>query len=176
MSKDLLKTTSKFLSFVLRHRPDSIGLTLDDNGWAEIEVLIAKASIPLNHALIAEVVASSDKKRFALSEDGLWIRANQGHSVQVDLQLASQIPPEILFHGTAEGSVAAIHRLGLLKGSRQHVHLSPDPETARRVGQRHGRPTVLRVNSAQMHAAGHQFLLSENGVWLCDHVPPAYLE
>lgn len=175
MTKDILKTTSKYLSFILRHQPESIGLTLDENGWAEIDALIAKAAIELTPALIEEVVSSNDKKRFALSEDGVRVRANQGHSVKVDLQLAPQVPPAVLFHGTASQTLEAIRSQGLLKGSRQHVHLSKDPDTARRVGQRHGKPVVLRVSSGEMHAAGKAFYLSENGVWLCEHVSPSYL-
>ncbi|MGR3622440.1 RNA 2'-phosphotransferase [Pseudophaeobacter sp.] len=176
MTKDILKTSSKYLSFILRHAPESIGLELDENGWADLAALVEKAEIDLNPQLICEIVKTSDKQRFALSADGLRIRGNQGHSIAVDLQLASLKPPQVLFHGTAAASLESIRLHGLVKGKRQHVHLSKDPDTARKVGARHGRPEVLRVNSGQMYAAGHLFCLSQNGVWLCAHVPACYLQ
>jgi putative RNA 2'-phosphotransferase len=173
-----LVKVSKFLSLVLRHRPEAIGLTLDAQGWAEVDALIARAAArgqPLTRELIGRVVAENDKQRFALSDDGTRIRANQGHSVAVDLALEPQEPPEILYHGTAARNLDAIEREGLRRGQRQHVHLSADPATARNVGQRHGEPVVLRVAAGALWRAGRPFFRSANGVWLTEAVPPAYL-
>ena len=130
---------------------------------------------PISRWQLEEVVATNDKKRFSFSADGLRIRANQGHSVEVDLKLEPREPPELLFHGTVARFLDSIRRQGLARGSRQHVHLSPDEETARRVGQRRGRPAILVVEAGRMHRDGHPFYLSENGVWLTDAVPPEYL-
>ena len=178
MDKQLVQT-SKFLSFVLRHRPEEIGLELDENGWADVEELIAAArrhGRELSRPLIEEVVAKNDKKRFTLSPEGKRIRAAQGHSHPVDLGLPSVEPPEILYHGTATRFVDSILRDGLSPGQRQHVHLSPDEQTATAVGRRHGKPVVLRVRAGAMHRAGHMFCLSENGVWLTDNVPIQFIE
>jgi putative RNA 2'-phosphotransferase len=178
MSSDLTKI-SKFLSYVLRHRPDEVGLTLDANGWASVEELIARAtaaSMSLSHAIIRDVVRGSDKQRFALSDDGTRIRANQGHSIAVDLALVPREPPAVLFHGTATRFVESIRRDGLRAMNRQHVHLSPDEATAITVGQRHGKPIVLRIRAAAMHAAGQAFFLSDNGVWLTGSVAPEFIE
>ncbi|MGH1415128.1 MAG: RNA 2'-phosphotransferase [Pelagimonas sp.] len=169
------KAISKFLSYVLRHDPASIGLTLDRGGWAEVQALIDRATLPLTQSDIETVVATSDKQRFALSEDGKRIRANQGHSIDVDLGLKPIAPPDRLFHGTAQTSLTAILAQGLTAQSRHHVHLSPDPDTARTVGMRHGSPVVLVIDAAAMHAAGYVFFKSQNGVWLSDHVPPTFL-
>lgn len=175
---DNLIPASKFLSLVLRHRPDLIGLSLDAAGWAEIEELIrlSRAHRPLARELIEAVVASSDKQRFAISEDGKRIRANQGHSIDVDLALEVVAPPERLYHGTAARFVEAIRREGLSRRSRHHVHLSADVDTARRVGARHGKPVVLVVRATEMAAAGHVFHRSANGVWLTDAVPVAFID
>lgn len=170
---------SKFLSLVLRHDPGMIGITLDPNGWVPVDELLsaaARAGKPITREQLDEVVATNDKKRFAFSPDGTLIRASQGHSVDVDLGLAPVEPPERLFHGTATRSVEAIRAEGLVRQSRQHVHLSPDEETALRVGQRHGKPVVLIVRAGQMHRDGHPFYQSDNGVWLTASVPPEYLE
>ncbi len=170
---------SKFLSFVLRHRPEEVGLEFDENGWADVDELIAAAGRhgrQLTRALVEEVVEKNDKKRFTLSADGKRIRAAQGHSRPVDLGLPPVEPPEILFHGTATRFLESIMRDGLSPGQRQHVHLSPDEQTATAVGRRHGKPVVLRVRSGEMHRRGHQFYLSENGVWLTDHVSPGFIE
>ncbi|MEQ8818979.1 MAG: RNA 2'-phosphotransferase [Sumerlaeia bacterium] len=170
---------SKFFSLVLRHDPAKAGLTLDANGWAQVEALLAgcgRAGLAVTREELDHVVANNPKKRFALSPDGARIRASQGHSVAVDLALAAQTPPEILFHGTADRNLASIKDRGLVRGGRQHVHLSLDEETAFKVGQRHGRPLILRVRAAEMAAAGFAFHCSENGVWLVDEVPAEYLE
>jgi len=177
MAADLVRC-SKFLSLVLRHEPEEFGLTLDKNGWAEVEELIRLANAAghgLTRPLLERVVAQNDKNRFALSDDGRRIRANQGHSVEVDLALPPAEPPELLYHGTASRSVAAIRVGGLHSGSRQHVHLSPDVPTAIKVGQRHGKPVVLIVRAKEMAAAGHQFFLSANGVWLTECVPAEFI-
>ena len=173
------KSSSKFLSLVLRHQPELIGLTLDSQGWAKVEELLEKVSAaghPLDKELLEHIVASSDKQRFAFSEDRSKIRANQGHSTQVDLGLQPVLPPEVLFHGTLEKFLPLIHKDGLLKMSRHHVHLSKDLATALQVGGRRGKPIVLRVNAQAMHAKGHEFFCSENGVWLTDLVPPQFIE
>ena len=178
MNKRLVKT-SKFLSLVLRHKPQTIGLELDDQGWASVDELIAaagKQGTKLRSELIEEVVATNDKKRFALSEDGSRIRANQGHSVKVDLGLEPVAPPEFLYHGTATRFMASIRTQGLKPSGRHHVHLSPDRETAVKVGSRRGVPVVLRVEAGRMHAEGTVFYCSDNGVWLTDRVPPEFFE
>jgi putative RNA 2'-phosphotransferase len=178
MAQDL-KNSSKFLSYVLRHAPESIGLALDANGWASVDELLAKAEgvgKRLDRAALKEIVATSDKKRFTLSEDGSRIRAAQGHSVDVALGLEPVAPPETLYHGTATRFLEAIRAEGLKAGSRQQVHLSADAATATAVGSRHGKPVVLRVAAGAMHAADHAFFRADNGVWLTDHVPPQFLE
>ena len=177
MPQDLIQV-SKFLSLALRHKPGQIGLALDGQGWADIGELIEKAGAngtALTRELIAEVVATSDKQRFAIDAAGQRIRANQGHSIGVDLGLAPKTPPAVLFHGTAEKSLAAIRAEGLKRGRRQHVHLSPDEPTAIKVGRRHGRPVVLRIAAVRMASAGHAFFLSTNGVWLTDCVPAEFI-
>ena len=171
--------TSKFLSLVLRHKPDAIGLNLDASGWADIADLIAKArqaGVILTPGKIAQIVATSAKRRFAISDDGSRIRANQGHSVPVDLGLPRIEPPEFLYHGTAQCSIAAIRANGILPMKRTLVHLSQDRTTATEVGRRHGAPVVLKVHAGQMHRDGFTFQLSENGVWLTEHVPLKYIE
>lgn len=173
---DSLVRTSKFLSLVLRHEPEKIGLQLDPQGWVPIDELLSRAAphLPLTQELLHEVVRTSDKQRFAISEDGTRIRANQGHSVPVELGLAPQVPPEQLYHGTATRFLDSIRKQGLLRGDRHHVHLSAT-ETAVKVGARHGQPVVLIVNAGDMHRAGHVFFRSDNGVWLVEHVPPSFL-
>jgi putative RNA 2'-phosphotransferase len=169
---------SKFLSKHLRHCPEELGIILEPGGWVPIADLLAGAvrvGFRFTPEELAEVVASSDKQRFAIDDTGTKIRANQGHSTEVDLQLEPAEPPAELFHGTADYKLAAILRDGLVRMTRHHVHLSPDAETATKVGQRHGRPIVLVIAAAGMRAAGHVFFRSTNGVWLVDHVPPEYL-
>jgi putative RNA 2'-phosphotransferase len=175
---DTVVKTSKFLSFVLRHGPQSIGLELDNAGWADVDELMRRASSagrPLTRDLLREVVETNDKQRFSFSDDGQRIRANHGHSIDVDLGLESVAPPDLLLHGTARTSLSSVLEKGLLKRQRQHVHLSLDVETAIKVGRRHGSPVVLRVDSGGMHSEGSSFYLSENGVWLTENVPPGYL-
>ncbi len=170
-----LKTQSKFLSLILRHNPGSIGLALDDNGWALISDILEKSDVGLRRDMIIELVETSDKQRFALSEDGQRIRANQGHSIDVDLKLTAQIPQRALYHGTAEKNVAAILSKGLLRQKRHHVHLSQDEQTALKVGVRHGKPVIFAINTALMNEDGYIFYRSENDVWLTETVPPQYL-
>ncbi|KRP92715.1 MULTISPECIES: RNA 2'-phosphotransferase [Bradyrhizobium] len=169
---------SKFLSLVLRHQPETIGLVLDSHGWASIDDLIAKANAAgtkFGRDDLLRVVAESDKKRFSLSPGTDRIRAAQGHSVSVELGLAPQEPPSILYHGTATRFVEAILSEGLKPQARQQVHLSSDEATAQRVGQRHGKPHIFKVDAGSMHAKGFKFFRAENGVWLTDHVPPEFL-
>jgi len=169
---------SKFLSKVLRHHPESIGIRLDANGWVNVEVLLEacrKHGVPLDRETLERIVRTNDKKRFSFSEDGQRIRANQGHSVSVDLNLEPVEPPAKLYHGTARHFLPSILRSGLLKGARHHVHLSGDPDTARKVGKRHGEPVILYVLAGKMHQDGYCFYRSANGVWLTDHVPVRYL-
>lgn len=170
---------SKFLSLVLRHKPEKISLLLDNNGWAEVDELLAKIDQSGRHLTLdqlTEIVENNDKKRFAFSDDQTKIRANQGHSIEVDLALNEAEPPKILYHGTAERNLPSIREKGLLKGQRHHVHLSADLETALKVGVRYGKPVVLRIKSQQMQSDGRTFFLSKNGVWLTDYVDHQYIE
>ncbi|MER7208721.1 RNA 2'-phosphotransferase [Streptosporangium sp. NPDC000239] len=167
---------SKYLAKHLRHRPERIGITLDAGGWVEVDTLLTAAAahgFPFSPAELEQVVADNDKRRYVI-EDGR-IRANQGHSVAVDLGLPVAEPPATLYHGTVARNLAAIRAEGLRPMNRHHVHLSPDRETATRVGSRRGVPVVLVVDAAAMRAAGHEFRISANGVWLTDHVPPSFL-
>ena len=178
MKKKLVKT-SKFLSYVLRHRPESVGLSMDQNGWAGMDELIAcaeKQGQTLTREQILEVVAENDKQRFRISDCGTKIRANQGHSINVDVELKAVLPPDILYHGTVAAFLESIRAKGLIPGNRLYVHLSKDEETAVKVGQRRGKPIILIVHAGRMEQDGHVFYLSENGVWLTKGVPPSYLE
>lgn len=173
MSRD-----SKFLSRVLRHEPELIDLQIDAQGWVWIDELLRrlkKAGRGLSRDHLLEIVEANDKKRFTISEDGRRIRAAQGHSIDIDLGLPAVAPPDTLYHGTAAQSLDKIFESGLNPGRRRQVHLSPEPETATGVGRRHGKPVVLRVDAAKMHADGCVFYRSDNGVWLTDSVPAAYL-
>ena len=179
MNDQSIIRTSKLLSLVLRHRPEVIGIELDPGGWANVDELIAAAQQygkPIDREKIIRAVVENDKQRFTLSDDGHRIRANQGHSVQVDLNLKTIEPPAILFHGTVAKFLDSIRQQGLIRGKRQHVHLSADEETANKVGSRRGKPVILRVASGKMCSDGHLFYLSANGVWLTDVVPATYLE
>jgi putative RNA 2'-phosphotransferase len=166
---------SRFLSLVLRHDPGKIGITLDDQGWVAVDTLLAALPFPLEREALERLVRENDKLRFALSPDGRMIRANQGHSVTVDLALTPTSPPAVLYHGTVEKFLSSILLQGLLKGERHHVHLSATEETARKVGSRRGEPVILSVAAAEMAEMGHLFYRSENGVWLTDHVPAKFL-
>jgi putative RNA 2'-phosphotransferase len=169
---------SKFMSLVLRHEPEKANLTLEPGGWVLIDDLLsgaAGAGCRFSRDELAAVVKTCDKQRFALDETGTKIRANQGHSTEVDLQLQPSEPPAELFHGTAEPNLADVLRDGLFKMARHHVHLSPDTQTATKVGSRHGKPVILVIDAAKMRADGHVFYCSANGVWLVEHVPPQYL-
>lgn len=178
MDKQITET-SKFLSFVLRHQPEAIGLRLDAEGWADINELIDRAAREgrlLTREQIATVVETSDKKRFTLSEDGQRIRAAQGHSTaQVAIRYAEKMPPVFLYHGTASRFLESINTQGLIAGSRHYVHLSADEDTARAVGLRHGKPVVITVKAREMYQRGMKFYQAENGVWLVAEVGRAFL-
>lgn len=170
---------SKFLSLVLRHQPETIGIQLDQNGWTDVSELIEKANkygVKFDSELLQHIVQTNSKKRFAFNETLDKIRASQGHSIEIELGYISQKPPEILYHGTSEKSVQSILDTGLEKRNRQHVHLSGDIETAIKVGQRHGKPFVFIVLAGQMYNDNLQFFISDNGVWLTDNVPTKYLK
>jgi putative RNA 2'-phosphotransferase len=169
---------SKYLSLVLRHNPAAAGVTLDAEGWVGVEDLLegaARHGRSFTRDELEEVVRNSDKQRFAFSLDAQRIRANQGHSITVDVGLTAETPPEILYHGTVERFLSSIMANGLDKRSRQHVHLSLDVATASRVGSRRGKPVILKIAAGSMHSAGFQFYCSANGVWLTDRVPPQYI-
>ena len=169
---------SKFISYGLRHAPEKIGLIMDSNGWVIIDDLIKSAidnGYDLNYELLEEIVENNDKKRFSMSSDGVKIRANQGHSIDVDVELAEKFPPNLLYHGTASRFIESIKNDGLMAKSRLYVHLSSDYETALKVGGRHGKPCVLNVNSQEMNRDGIKFYLSNNNVWLTKFVDKKYI-
>ncbi len=176
--KNNTRRISKKLSYLLRHNPDVFGLTLDAQGWCKVDELLKafeENGTPLTRELLEEVVATNDKKRFAFNEDSTKIRASQGHSISIDLGYTPVEPPEILYHGTAKRFLDAIFKEGLQKRSRHHVHLSPDLDTAVKVGQRHGQVVVLKVMAKAMFDQGHAFYRSQNGVWLTEEVKPEFL-
>lgn len=163
----------RFISLILRHKPDAIGIRLDQHGWAEVDKLIAginKAGKKIDMEILERIVSENNKQRYSFNEDHTKIRANQGHSVKVDVELKGAVPPDILYHGTAERFLDSIKRNGITKQSRQHVHLSADKETAVQVGKRHGKPVVLSVDTVQMRKDGYKFFISENKVWLCEDI------
>jgi len=169
---------SKFLSYVLRHEPGAVGIALDPGGWVGVDVLLnacAEHGHPLSRDQLDELVATSPKQRFALSEDGHRIRANQGHSTSVDLGYEPAEPPDVLFHGTVQRHLPSIRDKGLLRMQRHHVHLSPDEATARAVGGRRGKPVILHIDARAMREAGHVFFRTPNGVWLTDAVPSSFI-
>lgn len=174
---DLTKT-SKFLSLVLRHKPEEIGITLDQHGWADVKELIEAMDKRqrFNMAMLEEIVATDDKQRYSFNENKTKIRANQGHSIVVDVELEEKQPPQYLWHGTGEKYISSIRKDGLVPKSRLYVHLSGDVETAEKVGKRHGELQLLRVDAGKMYEDGFKFYLSKNGVWLTEHVPVKYLE
>jgi putative RNA 2'-phosphotransferase len=176
--KETIKA-SKFLSLILRHEPDRVGLKLGEAGWVCVQELLQAVNshgVPLTVDQLQHIVATSDKKRFTFSEDGLRIRANQGHSVEVDLQYPPQTPPELLYHGTAARFLESVRQHGLQKMARHDVHLSSNTQSAVQVGGRHGKPVLLTIRAGDMHRAGFVFRCSTNGVWLVDHVPPQFIE
>lgn len=170
---------SKFLSLVLRHKPEALNIQLDKNGWADLDDLLAKLQAQGKNATqsdIEELVRTNNKQRFKLDLDNRRIRANQGHSITVDLEMQAIAPPALLYHGTATKNIPSIQQTGLQKRNRQHVHLSADKATAINVGSRHGKPIILVIDAAQMHADGLHFYQSENGVWLTDAVAVQYID
>jgi putative RNA 2'-phosphotransferase len=166
-----LTKKSKFLALVLRHNPKKIGIDMDGNGWVNVQDLCAK--MPIDISDLDEIVRTDQKGRYSYSEDGLRIRANQGHSIEVKVDSQQEAePPEFLYHGTGKQSLDSIWKDGLKPMNRQHVHLSADKDTAIKVGKRHGKPAVLKIYAQQMHESGQTFWLSANGVWLVDRVDP----
>lgn len=172
------KETSKYISLILRHKPDVIGITLDEHGWANVDELIAGVSKthPINMDILEQIVAEDEKQRYSFNEDKTLIRANQGHSIPVDVELEEKEPPEILFHGTGEKYVDSINKSGLIPKSRLYVHLSSNEEIAYKVGTRHGKPVIYKVKSKEMYQDGYKFFCSVNGVWLTKAVPVRYIE
>lgn len=172
--------TSKFLSLILRHNPGAVGIELDQNGWANIDELLEKMcnhGTPIDRKSLYEIVAADNKQRYKIHEDGERIRANQGHSIAVDLQLVEAKPPDLLFHGTSTKNAEAIRNAGgIVPMSRQYVHLSSNFNTAVSVGRRHGEVIVLEVHSGRMYDDGYKFYRSENGVWLANEIPMAYID
>ena len=171
--------TSKFLSLILRHEPERFGLKLGEAGWIGVDELLRAVNqhgVPLTPDQLKHIVATSDKKRFAFSEDGLRIRASQGHSVEVDLQYEPQVPPEFLYHGTATRFLDSIRKDGLQRMERHDVHLSAETRVTLQVGERHGKPVLLIIRAGEMHQAGHVFRRSANGVWLVNQVPPEFIQ
>ena len=179
MNEKNVKRTSKFLSLVLRHQPDKIGISLDEAGWVDVETLLSAMSRHgkrISRETLDYVVRTNDKKRFAFSEDGQQIRANQGHSVDVELGYTLAEPPQTLLHGTPTGFIEAIRKGGLKKMKRHHVHLHVDVATSLAVGRRRGKPVLLKVRALEMAKQGHEFFVTPNNVWLTDHVPPEFIE
>ncbi len=173
-----LNKTSRFISLILRHRPDTIGISLDEHGWASVEELLAGISKTqyIDMEMLEKIVKTDSKQRYSFNEDKTLIRANQGHSIDVDVELPKKQPPVILYHGTGEKYVASIDEQGLIPKSRLYVHLSGDEATATIVGSRHGRPVVYEVLANQMYHDGYEFFQSVNGVWLTKAVPVQYLK
>lgn len=169
---------SKFISLILRHKPQAIGIELDEHGWANVDELLSGISktMPISLEILEEIVKTDSKQRYSFNDDKTLIRANQGHSIPVDVELSEEIPPDILWHGTGEKFAASIEAQGLIPKSRLYVHLSTDRATAKTVGSRHGRPVIFRVNAGEMSKDGFKFYLSANGVWLTKAVPVKYLE
>lgn len=175
-----LKNLSKFISLILRHKPETIGITLDEHGWADVKELIDG----INHSpgnkidmeTLEEIVRTDEKQRYSFNEDHSRIRANQGHSISVDVELEERIPPAILWHGTGEKYTASIDSQGLIPKGRLYVHLSKDPQTAEQVGRRHGKPVIYRIDCKKMSEDGYRFFLSANGIWLTKAVPPEYMQ
>jgi len=169
---------SKYISLILRHKPETIGITLNEHGWADVRELISgikKSGKYIDMEILERVVAENNKQRFCFNDDHTKIRANQGHSIDVDINLPASEPPDILYHGTASRFLDSIREKGILKQTRQYVHLSADVETAFAVGKRHGSPVVLPIDTKKMTADGYIFYISENKVWLCDNIQWKYI-
>lgn len=178
MKEEQKKRIGKYISLILRHSPETIGIKLDANGWANTKELIekcAKKGKRFSMDELEEIVATNEKKRYSFNDDKSMIRANQGHSIKIDLELTAVEPPEFLYHGTADRFYSSIQAEGIKKMSRQHVHLSKDKKTATTVGSRHGKPLILTILAGKMYADGVEFFISENGVWLTDYVDPKYI-
>ncbi len=173
-----LKSTSKFLALILRHKPETIGIQLDEHGWANVEELIAGIAKTrhFDMTMLEKIVAEDEKQRYSFSKDKSLIRANQGHSIPVDVELEEKQPPEVLYHGTGEKYVASIDSMGLIAKSRLYVHLSSDPETAYKVSQRHGKPVIYVIQSGEMFRKRFKFYRSVNNVWLTEKVPPSFMK
>ena len=175
-----MKSTSKFISLILRHKPETIGISLDEHGWADVQELIeginALGGHHLDRDLLEEIVRTDEKGRYSFNDDHTLIRANQGHSVNVDVELEEKTPPAVLYHGTGEKYVSSIDDQGLIPKSRLYVHLSSDIQTAKKVGSRHGKPVIYSIDCAGMAKDGYRFYLSANQVWLTKSVPVKYLK
>jgi len=173
-----LTQTSKFISLILRHKPEAAGITLDEHGWANVDELIegVSAKYTINMEILEEIVRTDEKQRYSFNEDKTLIRANQGHSIPVDVELPKLTPPEVLYHGTADRFEQAIDENGLIPKARLYVHLSANTDTALKVGKRHGKPVIYKVNSGKMAEQGYEFFRSVNGVWLTKRVPAEFLE
>jgi len=172
------KNISKFLSLILRHKPEELNITLDEYGWASVDEIIVKMTkrkMPISRAVLEKIVAENDKQRFTFSDDGTKIRANQGHSIKVNLELKAETPPQTLYHGTGAQNEQSILKKGILKSNRQHVHLSADKATAKKVGGRHGKPIIFQIDTYKMLEDGITFFQSKNEVWLTDYVDPKYI-
>lgn len=179
MEKKKENKLSVFISLILRHKPEAVGITLDEHGWANVDELIEginKSGQQITTEILEEIVRNDEKSRYSFNQDKTLIRANQGHSVKVDVELKEQEPPSTLYHGTAKRFLESIFKDGLQPMSRLYVHLSKNHETAVKVGKRHGEPAVLQIDAGKMHRDGYKFYLSENGVWLTGEVPIEYLE
>lgn len=180
MSRNGMRSTSKYISLILRHRPEAIGISLDEHGWADVQELISGINRSGGHTLsmesLEEIVRTDEKQRYSFNGDHTLIRANQGHSVPVDVELEEKIPPDILWHGTAEKYTSSIESQGLIPKSRLYVHLSSDEETAKKVGSRHGKPVIYEIDCRRMAEDGFRFFLSANKVWLTKAVPAKYLK
>ncbi len=179
LNQQQIKRKSKFLSLILRHKPEKIGLKLDTQGWADISELLSKLSEngpAWTMEDLEQIVREDNKQRYAFSQDRTKIRANQGHSIQIELGYTPQSPPEFLYHGTATRFIESIQKTGLEKRNRHHVHLSTNLETASQVGNRHGKLVVLTIRASEMQENGYDFFVSDNGVWLTDHIPVAYID
>ena len=175
-----LTDISRYISLILRHKPEVIGIKLDEHGWADVQQLISGIKKSRNKSynmdMLEEIVRTDNKQRYSFNDDKTLIRANQGHSVKVDVELEEKAPPEFLWHGTGEKYVQSIDSVGLIPKGRLYVHLSKDEDTALNVGKRHGKPVIYKVLSGQMSKDGFRFYLSKNGVWLIKEVPVRYLQ